>query len=84
MSSLESQLHMMQQQIATLQEQLHNATTTPMQSADDAATTSPLHSLGTRPHYDWSPSEGLTELMNLDTPLHTTAPLSDSERKTII
>ncbi|CEP13170.1 hypothetical protein [Parasitella parasitica] len=40
--------------------------------------------MGTRPHYDWSPSESLTELMNLDTPLHTTAPLSDSERKTII
>ncbi|KAI8636862.1 hypothetical protein BD408DRAFT_478375 [Parasitella parasitica] len=40
--------------------------------------------MGTRPHYDWSPSEGLTELMNFDTPLHTTAPLSDSERKTII
>ncbi|KAL7319764.1 hypothetical protein PS15m_002858 [Mucor circinelloides] len=68
---------MMQQQIAALQVQLHNATTTP--------TTSPLHSMGTRPHYDWSPSDGLTELMNLvDTPLHTTAPLPDSERKTII
>ncbi|CEP16777.1 hypothetical protein [Parasitella parasitica] len=40
--------------------------------------------MGTRPHYDWSPSEGLTELMNLDTPLHTSEPLSDSERKTII
>ncbi|KAL9539401.1 hypothetical protein PS6_011221 [Mucor atramentarius] len=76
---------MMKQQIAALQKQLHNATTTPMQSADDTATTSPLHSMGTIPHYDWSLSDGLTELMNLvDTPLHTTPPISDSERKTIV
>lgn len=66
---LEEQLHMMQPQIAALQEQLHNATTTPMQPADDTANPLPLHSMGTRPHYDWSPWEGLTELMNIDTPL---------------
>ncbi|CEP08890.1 hypothetical protein [Parasitella parasitica] len=84
MSSLEEQLHMMQQQITALQEQLHNAPLTPMQSADGTATTLPLRSMGTRPHYDWSPSEGLTELMGVDTPLHITTPLSDSERKNII
>lgn len=83
MSSMEEQFHMMQQQIAALQEQINGATTTHMQSADDTAPL-PLHSMGTRPHYDWSPSEGLTELMNLDAPLHTSALLSDSERKTII
>ncbi|KAG1093521.1 hypothetical protein G6F42_018945 [Rhizopus arrhizus] len=84
MSSMEEQFHMMQQQIAALQEQLDGATTTPMQSADDTASL-PLHSMGTRPRYDWSPSEGLTTLMNLDAPLHTSELLSaDSERKAII
>ncbi|KAG1367337.1 hypothetical protein G6F61_012999 [Rhizopus arrhizus] len=82
MSSIEEQFHMMQQQIAALQEQLNGAST-PMQSADDTAPM-PLHSMGTRPHYDWSPSDTLIELMNLDTPLHTSNLLSDSERKTII
>ncbi|CEP08765.1 hypothetical protein [Parasitella parasitica] len=81
--SLEEQLHIMQQQIVALQAQLQGATNMPMQSADDTATL-PLHSMGTRPHYDWYPSEGLTELMNLDAPMHTSEPLSDSERKTII
>ncbi|EPB92194.1 hypothetical protein HMPREF1544_01019 [Mucor circinelloides 1006PhL] len=33
---------------------------------------------------DWSSSEGLTTLMNLDAPLHTSELLSDSERKAII
>jgi len=54
-----------------------------MQSADDTASL-PLHSMGTRPRYDWSSSEGLTTLMNLDAPLHTSELLSDSERKAII
>ncbi|KAI8638115.1 hypothetical protein BD408DRAFT_477821 [Parasitella parasitica] len=40
--------------------------------------------MGTRPYYDWSPSEGINELMNLDAPLHTAELLTDSERKTII
>ncbi|KAG1460172.1 hypothetical protein G6F55_004325 [Rhizopus delemar] len=40
--------------------------------------------MGTRPHYDWSPSDTLTELVNLDTPLHTSTLLSDSELKIII
>ncbi|EPB83023.1 hypothetical protein HMPREF1544_10206 [Mucor circinelloides 1006PhL] len=66
MSSMEEQFHMMQQQITALQEQLNGATTTPMQSADDTASL-PLHSMGTRPRYDWSPSEGLTTLMPLYT-----------------
>jgi hypothetical protein len=79
---MEEQFHMMQQQIAALQEQLNGAST-PMQSADDTATL-PLHSMGVRPHYDWSPSDSLTELMNLDAPLHTSNLLSDSERKAII
>ncbi|KAG1435687.1 hypothetical protein G6F56_013874 [Rhizopus delemar] len=83
MSSLEEQFHIMQQQIVALQAQIQGAPNMPMQSADDTATL-PLHSMGTRPHYDWSPSEGLTELMNLDTPLHTSELLSDSERKIII
>ncbi|CEP07627.1 hypothetical protein [Parasitella parasitica] len=36
--------------------------------------------MGTRPHYDWSPSEALTEVMNLDALLHTSPMLSDSEQ----
>ncbi|KAI8641509.1 hypothetical protein BD408DRAFT_433176 [Parasitella parasitica] len=37
----------------------------PMQSTDETAP-SPLHSFGTRPHYDWPPSDALMDLMNLD------------------
>lgn len=83
MSSVEEQLQIMQQQLAALQEQLHSGTPTPMQSADDTAT-SPLHAMGARPHYDWSPSETVTGLMALDVPLNNTPSLSDSERKSII
>ncbi|KAG1134640.1 hypothetical protein G6F37_013200 [Rhizopus arrhizus] len=54
-----------------------------MQSADDTASQL-LHSLGTRPHYDWTPSDALTALMSLDTPLHTSPMLSETERKAII
>ncbi|KAI9315444.1 hypothetical protein BX666DRAFT_1837975, partial [Dichotomocladium elegans] len=43
-----------------------------------------LHSMGIRPHYDWSPSDGLTALMKLDVPLHTSELLTDMERKAII
>jgi hypothetical protein len=81
MASLEEQFQFLQQQMAGIQQQL-GTTTTSMQS--EVTTSQPLHSMGTRPHYDWSPSEALTELMQLDTPLHTTARLSDSERKSII
>jgi hypothetical protein len=69
---------MMQQHIAAPQEQL-NGNSTPMQSADDTT-----HSVGTRPHHDWSLSDTFTELMNLNIPLHTSNLLSDSERRTII
>lgn len=82
MSSIEKQFHLMQQQLAALQEQF-NCATSSMQSADDTDPL-PLHSMGTRPHYDWSPSTALTELMNLHTLLHTSPVLSDSERKAII
>lgn len=85
MSSLEQQLSAMQQQIAALQAQLAEVanTSSPMQSADDTAP-SPLHSFGTRPHYDWTPSDTLRELMELDVPLHNSNPMPDSERKAII
>ncbi|KAG0736024.1 hypothetical protein G6F57_002397 [Rhizopus arrhizus] len=78
MFSIEEQPHMMKQQIAAFQEQL-NSDSTPMKSADDTA-----HSVDTRLHNDWSLSDTLTELVNLDTPLHTSNLLSDSERRTII
>ncbi|KAG0906452.1 hypothetical protein G6F33_011367 [Rhizopus arrhizus] len=73
MFSIEEQPHMMKQQIAAFQEQL-NSDSTPMKSADDTA-----HSVDTRLHNDWSLSDTLTELVNLDTPLHTSNLLSDSE-----
>jgi hypothetical protein len=80
---MEEQLHMMQQQIATLQEQLNSSNPAPMQSADDTATL-PLHAMSARPHYDWDPSDSVTELMNLEAPLNTHPLLSDSEKKSII
>ena len=83
MPSMEEQLHMLQQQIATLQEQLNSGTPTPMQSADATATL-PLHAMSARPHYDWVPSDSVTEIMNLEAPLNTHPLLSDSEKKSII
>ena len=83
MSSIEEQFQLMQKQLAALQAQINGSTPTPMQSADDTASQL-LHSLGTRPHYDWTPSDALTALMSLDTPLHTSPMLSDIERKAII
>lgn len=80
---MEEQFLLMQQQLAALQAQLNIGSPTPMQSADDTATL-PLHSMGTRPRYDWTPSDSLMQLMELDTPLHTSKALSDSERRTII
>lgn len=80
---MEEQLHMMQQQLATLQEQLNSGTLTPMQSADNTAIL-PLHAMGARPHYDWSPSNTVTELMDLEAPLNTNPLLSNSEQKSII
>ncbi|CEP17714.1 hypothetical protein [Parasitella parasitica] len=98
MSTIEEQFLALQQQFASLQAQLQTAsgpTHTPMQSADDTAMPTPmqseentamppLHSFGTRPHYDWSPSVALMNLMELDIPLHHAKPLPDSERKAII
>ncbi|CAO3620218.1 unnamed protein product [Mucor fragilis] len=94
---LEEQLLSLQQQFASLQAQLQQAAAvpTPVQSAEDTAMPTPmqsedntamppLHSFGTRPHYDWFPSEALTELMDLDVPIYHSNPLPDSERKAII
>ncbi|GAN11521.1 hypothetical protein MAM1_0661d11085 [Mucor ambiguus] len=94
MSTLEEQFLALQQQFASLQAQLQTAPT-PMQSADDTAMPTPIqpggnaaipsvHSVETRPHYDWSPSDALMDLMELDTPIHTAKPMPDSERKNII
>jgi hypothetical protein len=80
---MEEQLHLMQQQIAALQAERNSDATTSMQSADDTAIL-PLHSMGARPHYDWYPSDSITELMDFGAPLNTSPMLSDSERKHII
>lgn len=97
MSALEEQVLALQQQLAPLQAQFQTASSpTPMQSADDTAMTTPmqqgenaaippLHSFGTCPHYDWSPSDALMDLMELNTtPTHHAKALPDSERKAII
>ncbi|CEP18222.1 hypothetical protein [Parasitella parasitica] len=96
MSTLEEQVFALQQQLASLQAQIQTASgPTPMQSVDDTARPTPmqqgenaamppLHSFGTRPHYDWSPSDALMDLMELDTPIHHAKALPDSERKAII
>ncbi|KAK4509550.1 uncharacterized protein ATC70_007902 [Mucor velutinosus] len=61
MSSVEQQLTAMQEQMATLQAQLAQVINpTPMQSEDNTAPPT-LHSLSTRPHYEWTPSEAQLE-----------------------
>ncbi|KAI8048921.1 uncharacterized protein B0P05DRAFT_480775, partial [Gilbertella persicaria] len=52
-------------------------------SADDTVT-QPPYSMRIRPRYDWSPSAAPTKLMGLDTPLHTSPLLADTERKAVI
>ncbi|KAI9266976.1 hypothetical protein BY458DRAFT_573759 [Sporodiniella umbellata] len=93
MSTLEEQFLALQQQFSSLQAQLQTAPT-PMQTADDTAMPTPMqpggnaaiptvHSIETRPHYDWSPSDALMDLMEFDTPIHTAKPMPDSERNNI-
>ncbi|EPB87227.1 hypothetical protein HMPREF1544_05949 [Mucor circinelloides 1006PhL] len=85
MSTIEEQLlALQQQQFASPQTQLQAAsvpTSTPMQRT---RCYSKLHSVETRPHYGWPPSDALMDLMELDTPIHHAKPLPDSERKAII
>ncbi|KAG0758604.1 hypothetical protein G6F25_006029 [Rhizopus arrhizus] len=87
MSSLEDQVQTLQQQLAALQQQLNN-NTSPMDSISStsqlAEDTAPLHSVGTRPHYDWTPSEFLNQFLQLDTHLYTSPMLTDNDRKSII
>ncbi|KAG1047494.1 hypothetical protein G6F43_010061 [Rhizopus delemar] len=86
MSSLEDQVQMLQQ-LAALQQQL-NSSTSPMDStsptSQSAEDTAPLHSVGTRPHYDWTPSEFLNQFLQLDTHLYKSPLLTDNDRKSII
>ncbi|KAG1135724.1 hypothetical protein G6F37_012786 [Rhizopus arrhizus] len=84
MSSIEQQLAAMQEQMATLQAQLAQVVNpTPMQSVEDAAPAT-LHSLSTRPHYEWTPSETQINIMNMDVPIHTSKPMATADRKAII
>ncbi|KAL9549436.1 hypothetical protein PS6_006066 [Mucor atramentarius] len=45
---------------------------------------SPLHSLSTRPHYEWTPSEAQVNIMHMDVFIHTSKPLATPDRKVII
>lgn len=84
MSSVDQQLAAMQEQMANLQAQLAQVINpTPMQAVDDTAPTQ-LHSLSTRPHYEWTPSEAQVNLMHMDVPIHTSKPMSTVDRKAII
>ncbi|KAG0928688.1 hypothetical protein G6F57_013404 [Rhizopus arrhizus] len=70
--------------MSTLQAQLAQVVNpTPMQSVDDAAPAT-LHSLSTRPHYEWTPSETQVNIMNMDVPIHTSKPMATADRKAII
>lgn len=82
MSSLETQVQQLQQQLQQLMQQLGENTPEHMQS--DGDNTAQLHSFGTRPRYEWQPSEFLSDFLHLDQPIHTSPPLSDTERKSII
>ena len=82
MSSLETQVQQLQQQFQQLMQQLGENPPTHMQFDDD--NTAQLHLFGTRPRYEWQPSEFLVNLLHLDQPIHTSPPLSDTERKSII
>jgi hypothetical protein len=82
MSSLEIQVQQLQQQLQQLAQQLGKNPTTHMLFDDD--NTAQLHSFGIRPRYEWQPSEFLVNLLHLDQPIHTSPPLSDTERKSII
>ncbi|KAI8058852.1 hypothetical protein BDF21DRAFT_348655 [Thamnidium elegans] len=51
---------------------------------DEGETLSALHSLSIRPSYTWSPSEFLSEVLSLDSPLFPTTMLTDDERRKTI
>ncbi|CEP07106.1 hypothetical protein [Parasitella parasitica] len=57
--------------------------TSPMQSEDNTAATT-LHSLSTRPHYEWSPSEAQVNILQMDVPIHTSKPMTTADRRSII
>ncbi|ORE13550.1 hypothetical protein BCV71DRAFT_277925 [Rhizopus microsporus] len=46
--------------------------------------TAPSHSVGTRPHYDWTLSDLLLQFLQLYTHSYTAPLLKDNDRKTII
>ncbi|CEP09844.1 hypothetical protein, partial, partial [Parasitella parasitica] len=83
MSSVEQQLTAMQEQMAALQTQLAQViNTAPMQSDDSTATS--LHSLNTRPHYEWIPSEAQVNILHMNVPIHTSKPMPSADRRAII
>ncbi|KAG2234670.1 hypothetical protein INT48_005822 [Thamnidium elegans] len=57
---------------------------TPIELMDEGETLSALHSLSIRPSYTWSPSEFLSEVLSLDSPLFPTTMLTDDERRKTI
>jgi hypothetical protein len=82
--SVEQQLTAMQEQMAALQAQLAQMiNTSPMQSEDNTAATT-LHSLSTRPHYEWTPSEAQVNILQMDVPIHTSKPMATTDRRSII
>ncbi|KAL7330075.1 hypothetical protein PS15p_205064 [Mucor circinelloides] len=56
---------------------------TPLQAVDDTAPTQ-LHSLSSRPLYEWTPSEAQVNNMHMDIPSHTSRPMSNVDLKAII
>ncbi|KAI8327530.1 hypothetical protein BD560DRAFT_417971, partial [Blakeslea trispora] len=44
----------------------------------------PLHSFEVRPSFNWTPSPFLSEVLGLDSPLFTSASLTDDEKSSIV
>ncbi|CEP09384.1 hypothetical protein [Parasitella parasitica] len=55
-----------------------------MQSEDNTAATT-LHSLSTRPHYEWTQSEVQVNILQMDIPIHSSSkPMTTADRRSII
>lgn len=75
---MEAKIDFLQQQLSLLLQQQ------PQQQQQPVVPNAAVHSLLTRPKYDWTPSPTHVELMRLNQNLFTSSPLLDGERKKLI
>lgn len=76
--TMEAKIDFLQQQLSLLLQQQ------PQQQQQPVVPNAAVHSLLTRPKYDWTPSPTHVELMRLNQDLFTSSPLLDGERKKLI